>query len=158
MFKKGYKQTEEQKRKIGLANSKTLKERGIKPPLRTGCTPWNKGREWKEKRGKNNPNWMGGTSTLSRQIMNLWEYRQWRSDVFTRDDFTCQECGSSKSGTLQAHHLKAKCEIIKEHNIKTAEDAKKCEELWNINNGVTLCKGCHKKTDSYPKTLNNPVN
>jgi len=29
------------------------------------------------------------------------------------------------------------------------EQAVNCEELWNINNGITLCKECHKKTDSY---------
>lgn len=28
---------------------------------------------------------------------------------------------------------------------KTLEDAENCEELWNINNGRTLCKSCHIK-------------
>lgn len=44
--------------------------------------------------------------------------------------------------------------IIRENNIMTLTDAVKCEELWNINNGITLCKECHKKTDSY---LNNKL-
>jgi len=39
--------------------------------------------------------------------------------------------------------------ILKENNIKTFEEALLCEELWNINNGRTLCIKCHKKTDTY---------
>lgn len=29
------------------------------------------------------------------------------------------------------------------------EDALKCVELFNINNGQALCKECHKNTDTY---------
>jgi len=28
-------------------------------------------------------------------------------------------------------------------------DAKNCEKLWDLTNGTTLCKICHKKTESY---------
>ena len=29
------------------------------------------------------------------------------------------------------------------------------KELWNINNGITLCLDCHKETDSYLKQMKN---
>ena len=38
---------------------------------------------------------------------------------------------------------------MEENNIKTLEEAENCEELWNINNGRTLCYPCHYKTDNY---------
>lgn len=34
---------------------------------------------------------------------------------------------------------------------KNNEDALMCEEFWNLNNGRTLCKNCHKLTDNYLK-------
>ena len=92
--------------------------------------------------------WKGGITPINNQIRHCFKMRQWRSDVFTRDDFTCQECGE-RGGELQAHHIKSFSQIIEENNIKTLEDAEKCEELWNINNGVALCKDCHSLTDSY---------
>lgn len=27
--------------------------------------------------------------------------------------------------------------------------ARKCIELWDIENGITLCESCHKLTDNY---------
>lgn len=30
--------------------------------------------------------------------------------------------------------------------IKDSLSAMNCIELWNVNNGVTLCKECHKLT------------
>ena len=38
---------------------------------------------------------------------------------------------------------------MEEYQIKTFEQALNCAELWDINNGRTLCKECHKKTDNY---------
>ena len=83
------------------------------------------------------------------RIRNCFKYRQWRSDVFTRDDFTCQKCGDNKSGNLNAHHIKLFSTILDEYKIKTLEQALDCEELWNINNGQTLCKKCHRLINRY---------
>ena len=102
--------------------------------------------------GKKNPNWKGGVNRLYLQIRKCFEYRQWRSDVFTRDNFICQICGDDKGGNLVAHHIKPFIEILQKYEITTLEDAIKCEELWNINNGITLCENCHKKIH---KQLNN---
>ena len=43
--------------------------------------------------------------------------------------------------------------IIRENNINTAEGALACKELWDINNGITLCLECHKQTDTYLKQM-----
>lgn len=103
---------------------------------------------WKKGHGTGckNVNWKGGITPLMNRIRHSLEYRLWRSDVFTRDNFTCQECGK-KGGHLEAHHIKKFSKIIKENNIKTFEEAMLCEELWNINNGETLCDVCHRLED-----------
>jgi 5-methylcytosine-specific restriction endonuclease McrA len=100
------------------------------------------------RRGNKNPGWIDGRSKLAHQIRRCFEYRQWRSDIFTRDNFTCQEC-EFRGGYLAAHHIKEFYKIIEEYKIKTLEEALNCEELWNINNGITLCKECHEKTKKY---------
>ena len=101
--------------------------------------------------------WKGGTSKLTNLIRNCFKYRQWRSDIFERDNYTCQECGI-KCGCgytvrFEAHHIKALSDIKEDNNILTIEDAINCEELWNINNGITLCLICHKKTDNYKRKI-----
>lgn len=76
-------------------------------------------------------------------IRKCFNYRQWRSDIFTRDNFTCQKC-CKIGGNILAHHIDRFIDIINKNRIVTLEQAKICEELWNINNGVTLCEKCHK--------------
>jgi len=95
--------------------------------------------------GSRNPNWQGGISSLNKTIRRSFEYRQWRSDVYTRDEYTCQECGDNSGGNLIAHHIKSLSILIYYYEITTLEEALKCEELWNINNGITLCERCHGK-------------
>ncbi len=71
-------------------------------------------------------------------------YMKWRSDIFKRDNWTCKTC-NSKDKKLHAHHSKVKfTKLLKEYSIKTYEQALKCDELWDLNNGVTLCTDCHK--------------
>jgi hypothetical protein len=57
------------------------------------------------------------------------EYKQWRKDVYKKDNYTCQCCGDSKGGNLNAHHK---------------DGYSWCEERrLDINNGITLCENCH---------------
>lgn len=117
--------------------------------------------EWKQKisnslRGDKSPCWKGGLSILNKHIRDCFKYRQWRSDVFTRDNFICQRCFKKELG-LEAHHIKEFSLILKENNIKTVEDALSCEELWNINNGITFCKKCHEKTKNFGSKIKNKV-
>jgi len=111
-----------------------------------------KGRRAIHREGVNCNWWKGGYSSVIMLIRKCFKYRQWVSDVFMRDDYTCL-CGL-KGGKLNAHHIKPFSIIVRENNIKTVEEALSCEELWNINNGQTLCVECHRKTDSFSGKLN----
>lgn len=106
-------------------------------------------------KGALHPLWRGGTSSLSSLIRATKENRQFIKQSMYRDKYCCQECGEESTGNnLQVHHIKQFAQIIKENNIKTIEDALKCEELWDNDNGVTLCRKCHKLTESYNKKVN----
>jgi hypothetical protein len=161
MFKKGYKQTEEQKRKIGQALKGRPKSKEHIKKLVSSHLGYIQSKEERLKhsvaqKGSKGSNWRGGISTLGNLIRSCFRYRQWRSDVFTRDDFTCVHCGN-RGGKLHADHIKPFSLILKENNIKTLDEAGCCEELWNINNGRTLCVECHKKTDTYLSKANKKV-
>jgi len=98
--------------------------------------------------GANSPRWKGGTTSLYYQIRALLEFKQWRLSVYERDIFTCQDCGIS-GVRLECHHKKSFSKMLKEYNIDTVGKAINCRSLWNLNNGITLCYKCHKKTKSY---------
>ncbi len=101
--------------------------------------------ESKEKmRGENHWNWKDGITPLTKQIRHLLEYKNWIENIFKRDNFTCQDC-NKRGGYLHAHHKKLFSIILEENNITTLGQAEQCSDLWNINNGVTLCIKCHKK-------------
>ena len=136
---KGIPMSEETKRKI----SKALK--GNTNMLGKYLSEKTKLKMSEIKKGENNSNWKGGISFLENSIRTNFKNRQWRSDVFTRDNFTCQDCGDNISANLETHHIKSFSSILQKHEINTLEQALECEELWNINNGITLCKECHKK-------------
>uniref|UniRef100_A0A7C5UR65 HNH endonuclease n=1 Tax=candidate division CPR3 bacterium TaxID=2268181 RepID=A0A7C5UR65_UNCC3 len=97
------------------------------------------------KKGKNHPNWRGGKSELRNTLSVNSKYKEWRKAIFERDNYTCQMCGK-RGGLLQADHIKPFALIVRENGIKDVEDALKCKELWDINNGRTLCINCHRKT------------
>lgn len=96
--------------------------------------------------GTKHHNWKGGKSSLSEKIRKSFEYRQWRSDIFHRDDFTCQDCREQIGGSLEVHHIISFASILQKYEIITLEQAIKCEALWDFNNGITLCIDCHNLT------------
>lgn len=144
--------SEESKLKISraLKGKPKSKEHKLKLKNRVITDEWRqrKSESAKGKYGFNASNWQGGKVTLSKLIRNSLPYRQWRDDVFTRDDFICQICGI-KGGELNADHIKPFSVILDEYNITTFEQALLCAELWNINNGRTLCRPCHLTTDTW---------
>jgi len=137
----------------GNARQNSQSKLGKKNPM-YGKPAWNRGLvgviKHPSNRGKNNFNWKGGVSSINYSIRRTNKFKEWREKIFKRDNWTCQECGV-RGGRLDPHHLKALAEIIKEHNIKNLDDAYKCKDIWDINNGVTLCHGCHLNTDNYGK-------
>lgn len=150
----GKKYSEERKQKMRDAWKKR-KEKGF--------LPWNKGKKLPPNpnrktvfvkghtltpKGSSHWNWKGGTKSLRKKIQCLAEYKAWRTLVFQRNDYTCQEC-DKRGGVLQADHIKPFSEIILENDIKTVEDSLKCKELWDLANGRTLCVDCHRKTSSF---------
>ena len=107
-------------------------------------------------KGKNHRLWRGGTSKRSQRIRALPKYRKWYMSVFQRDNFTCVHCGENgnhKANNLCADHIKQFALILKENKITSIEKAKVCNELWDISNGRTLCRPCHRLTDSFAKKL-----
>lgn len=89
-----------------------------------------------------------GKCSFKELIRKTYQYKKWVNDVFIRDNYICQEC-DKRGGNLEVHHIKPISLIIEENKITNLEDAFKCKELFNLENGQTLCKKCHKKTDTY---------
>ena len=154
---------------IKLYIKKGFNPNSIGRPFQKGYTPWSKTHPESMPRGKkhhtygkltnvgeDNPmygvhrygkdaaNWQGGITSLHFAIRNCSEYKQWRSDVYSRDYWTCQTC-DKKGGKIkiEAHHIKPFAQIIKENNVTSLIEAQLCSELWDIDNGVTLCENCH---------------
>jgi hypothetical protein len=103
-------------------------------------------------KGEKNRQWKGGMYRISEQVRDCFEYRQWRSDVFLRDNFTCQKC-LQYGGKLHAHHLKLLSKILEDNQVTNFEQAQNCSELWNINNGQTVCEDCHKNIHKLLKVI-----
>ena len=155
----------ERKERFGYINSPKTRQKMSE--IRKGRIPWNKGKKGvyskevrekmsgalKGKYGLLSRNWKGGRTPLVKQIRWCFKYRQWRSDILTRDDFSCQLCGKKESPLEVDHYPKRFITIFLQYSIKTFQEALNCDELWNINNGRTLCKKCHRK----PKILNNLI-
>jgi 5-methylcytosine-specific restriction endonuclease McrA len=73
----------------------------------------------------------------------MGEYYDWRLQIFNRDKYTCRIC-HEKTTPLNAHHIISLTFIINKYKIKNIIEARKIKELWDINNGITVCVKCHK--------------
>ena len=97
-----------------------------------------------QKKGRESPNWKGGLSPIDKIIRSSTQYDNWRRTIFERDGFTCRTC-FKKNCNLEAHHKTPVSALIRENNITGLESALTCGELWDTNNGITLCGDCHKR-------------
>ncbi len=129
----GWKHTEESKKKI--SKIKRLQNIHVSTEFKSG---------------KEHPLWKGGITSLYTKIRNSEKYYRWRLEVFERDMWKCVGCGKQKC-YFEAHHIKSFSSIIENNNIKTLREAYSCPELWDLNNGITLCDECHMKTKNYGK-------
>ena len=75
-----------------------------------------------------------GKTTLNQKIRKSKEYKLWRNAVFERDDYTCQSCWT-QGEELQVDHIKP--------------FALYPELRFAIDNGRTLCVGCHRQTGTW---------
>ena len=56
---------------------------------------------------------------------------------------------------LEVHHAKTFNDICNENNVTTLEQALECRELWNLNNGFSICYKCHKDIETVRTKLGN---
>ncbi len=100
--------------------------------------------------GEKNHNWKGGSAMKKGKDYNSPRYRAWRKAVFERDGYTCQDkikgccIDNGKGGNLEAHHLK--------------EYSKFIELRYEVSNGITLCKNCHRLRHFNPNSVRNKKN
>ena len=81
-------------------------------------------------RGENAAVWKGGVSNKLRRLRSSASFKEWRTAVFERDDYTCQDCGR-RGAELHPHHIKAFADYPKLR--------------FDVSNGITLCLLCHGK-------------
>ena len=139
-WNKGKEHSEETKKKLSKATKKQFKEKGhpFDGMLHSEQTKQkiSKSRTGKSK-GKERWNWKGGISSENRLIRTSSRWKNWRNNVFERDNFTCQNknckyCKNRKGiKNLHPHHKK--------------EIAKFPELCFDVSNGITLCSDYHLK-------------
>lgn len=94
-----------------------------------GCYNCAKDRNSGENNFNYNPNLTQEERELKRYIFGDDSYKDWRNSIFKRDNYTCQCCEKVK-GYINAHHI---------------DGYNWCKEgRVHINNGITLCRDCHK--------------
>jgi len=78
-----------------------------------------------------------GRSRVNQETIdrNCRQMRLWRESVLKRDNYICQKCGLTSN--LEAHHIK--------------EFARYPDLRFDINNGLTVCKPCHKEIHKRKK-------
>lgn len=143
------------KEKIRIAlKGRPLSEETKKKML--GRIPINKGKkglqshtlQWKRMmserfKGEKSVLWQGGKSNENEKIRKSLDYTLWRTAVFMRDNYTCTDCGISRGWNKELHK---RIEIEADH-IKPF--ALYPELRFAIDNGRTLCKEYHRKTDTW---------
>ena len=128
MPKRGYKQTEEHKKK--KANIYGVKGQKLGP-----MSFEHKRKMALAHMGNKSGFWRGGVTPINLKIRHSFEYKLWREAVFKRDNYQCIWGGKEHGNKLNADHIKPFSQYP--------------ELRFAIDNGRTLCENCHKKTDTY---------
>ena len=153
MPRKGYKFSDEARKNMSEAHKgQTAWNKGVNGYKRNPCSSTTKKKMSEAQKGKHNsvktqfqighnglkgeknPSWKGGITPINTKIRDSKEYRIWREAVFKRDNYTCIWC-NQVGGKLHADHIKPFAHYP--------------ELRFAIDNGRTLCKECHKTTDTY---------
>lgn len=165
---KGKKFTEEHRKKISESNSKPhSEERKLnisKSHLGKKLSDEHKDKIRQKfiglRVGDNHPMWKGGSSIMRNRLRQTFEYKNWRNNIYKRDDYRCQMC-SNKDKKLNAHHIETFHNITKKYNLSKYDDFINCEFLWNTDNGITLCEKCHhsikNKEEIYEEKFKNII-
>jgi len=118
--RKGMKCSEETKIKLSLAHKgRPSKLKGKK----TGRHSWN----------------YKGKSDLNHLLRTSKDWVRWRLEVFERDKFTCQKC-NKKGIYIEPHHIVT---------VKECRENNKLDLVFDVNNGLTLCRTCHLETHNW---------
>ena len=104
------------------------------------------------RKGKKSHFWKGGITPIAILLRRSSKYSEWRQQCFIRDDFVCHKCGV-KGGNLEVHHIIPFHRLLKESRIcmplfSIYDAAISYTPMWDIKNGITLCKKCHRKINS----------
>lgn len=93
--------------------------------------------------------WKGWISCINTTIRTQPEVRKWKKQVLKKDGYKCIQCWATTE--LEVDHIIPLVEIKTLHNITHFDKSIfiKIPLLTDINNGRTLCKLCHKATDTY---------
>lgn len=78
--------------------------------------------------GDKSHRWAGGKTSETLKLRNSFEYKNWRTEIFKRDKYTCAMC-SRVGGKITAHHIKL---------FSKFKDLR-----FDVGNGITLCWPCH---------------
>jgi 5-methylcytosine-specific restriction endonuclease McrA len=118
-------------------------------------TPEQRARIGEGLRGSKNGSWRGGVSPVRHRIRNSSRYRQWRNTIFRRDDYTCQNCGN-RGFQIEPHHELSFSYLLEMLRQMMPADqlfaaAISSPMLFDITNGITLCRECHALTDTFAK-------
>jgi hypothetical protein len=127
--------SEETRRKISSSLLGNSRAKGNRYRLSTA----QRDRLSRSKMGPVNHFWKGGITPEHTRIRMSAQYRQWRTAVFERDEYTCLECGARNGNgvavALQADHIKP---FALFPGLR-----------FDLDNGRTLCVPCHRKTPTY---------
>jgi len=119
--------------RLGMVFSKNLGRK-------KGCIPYNKGKKSPETSGDRNGKWISDRTKLAkRQERNDMAYKEWRKQVWVRDNYKCKIGNCDCKGKIIAHHILGWSLFP--------------ELRYEVNNGITLCQFHHPLKRNDEKKL-----